>query len=126
MTAFFSGGRNRYQRRSCRSSRGVRDDLAHATGSIDPATVPRSLGCVEDVGLAVGQGQVQLQVADVGIAAHQVRVRPRAVGRRALGSQRHDAAGSLTEPRSELWMAQSVEDWHRASVYSYRPSAVNR
>ena len=24
-----------------------------------------------------------------------------------------------TEPRSELWMAQSVEDWHWASVYSY-------
>ena len=30
------------------------------------------------------------------------------------------------EPRSEVWMVQSVDDWHCASVYSYRPSAVNR
>lgn len=32
------------------------------------------LGCVEDVDLAVGKGQVQLQVTDVGATAHHVRV----------------------------------------------------
>src|SRR3954453_296274 len=31
-----------------------------------------------------------------------------------------------TEPCSELWMAQSVDDWHWASVYSYRPPALKR
>src|SRR6185437_16866735 len=59
------------------------------------ATEPCTLGCIEDVDLAVGKGQVQLQVTDVGIAAHHVRVRPRTVGRRGLGSQRQDAASSL-------------------------------
>src|SRR3954469_11253849 len=59
------------------------------------AVEPWTSGCVEDVGLAVRKGQVQLQVADVGIAADHVRVRPRTVRRRGSRSQRQDAAGSL-------------------------------
>src|SRR6478735_8932625 len=42
------------------------------------------------------------------------------------GTKVRTPLAACAEPSSLLWMAQSVDDWHIASVYSYLPSAANR